>query len=255
VENLNDATVAERFGEFSPETLKQLEDGFNAAPPRRTVASCMPGEKSLGEWIVRKLQELRKAYPGNDAKVMEAFRHSGIVEVGDFSGVTNFWPRLLAASGGTSDGALKLLDEWAGFFPRLARAMELPPAEYEAQAKQLGAEINASPNPFVNIYKLILGSQSWQFRSREFRCQAQSAMVHAAVEYKLHGEAGLKGVTDPFGSGPFSFRRFVFKGADRGFELKSAYAGPESPFVMIFVEAPGGAFQVSGPDAGKAIAK
>ena len=78
-------------------------------------------------------------------------------------------------------------------------------------------------------------------------------MVHAAVEYKLHGESGLKSVMDPFGNGPLGFQRFVFKGVDRGFELKSAYAGADAPFVMIFVEKHGPAFQVTGPDAGKAI--
>jgi hypothetical protein len=44
-----------------------------------------------------------------------------------------------------------------------------------------------------------------------------------------------------------------FKGADRGFEVKSAYAGADAPFVMIFVEKQGPAFQVIGPEAGKAI--
>ena len=76
-------------------------------------------------------------------------------------------------------------------------------------------------------------------------------MVHAALEYKLHSEAVLKTVPDSFGNGPFAFRRFVFKGADRGFELKSAYSADEAPFVMIFVEKPGPAFQVIGPEAGK----
>jgi hypothetical protein len=90
-------------------------------------------------------------------------------------------------------------------------------------------------------------------RAGEFRAQAQQAMVRAAVEYKLQGESGLKSVTDPFGNGPFAFRRFVFKGVDRGFELRSAYAGAEAPFVMIFVEKQGQAFQITGPDAGKAI--
>jgi hypothetical protein len=80
-------------------------------------------------------------------------------------------------------------------------------------------------------------------------------MVHAAVEYKLHGESGLKSVMDPFGNGPFAFQRFVFKGVDRGFELKSAYAGTDAPFVMIFVEKEGPAFQITGSDAGKAIDK
>ena len=55
------------------------------------------------------------------------------------------------------------------------------------------------------------------------------------------------------GNGPFGLQRFVFKGVDRGFELKSAYAGADAPFVMIFVEKQGPAFQVVGPDAGKAI--
>jgi len=79
-------------------------------------------------------------------------------------------------------------------------------------------------------------------------------MVRAAVEYKLHGEAGLKSVMDPFGNGPFAFQRFEFKGVDRGFELKSAYAGAGAPFVLIFVEKQGPAFQITGPNAGKEIA-
>jgi hypothetical protein len=47
----------------------------------------------------------------------------------------------------------------------------------------------------------------------------------------------------------------VFKGVDRGFELRSAYAGAVAPFVIIFVEKKGPAFQISGADAGKAVEK
>ena len=39
------ATVAGNFGQFSPETLKQLVDGFDAAPARGTVAAAMMTEK------------------------------------------------------------------------------------------------------------------------------------------------------------------------------------------------------------------
>jgi hypothetical protein len=76
-------------------------------------------------------------------------------------------------------------------------------------------------------------------------------MVHAAVEFKLHGEAGLKSVMDPFGDGPFACQRFVFKGVDRGFELKSAYAGLGFPCAMIFVEKGGPAFYIEGPHEGQ----
>ena len=80
-------------------------------------------------------------------------------------------------------------------------------------------------------------------------------MVHAAVEYKLQGEAGLKSVTDPFGQGPFELQRFVFAGADRGFELRSGYDGRGFPEVLIFVEKEGPAFQVNGKNAGQAVTK
>ena len=242
------STVAANFGEFSPETLKQLMDGFDAAPPRHTIAACIPSEKTgINDWVLNKILELQKAYPSDDEKVMEIF-HKMTLEWGVD---TNFWPRTLAASGGTSEGVIKLLRKTEPLYPRLAALMALPEPEYEIQAKQFFADCQKSPNLF--IVEFVFGLE--KTRMKEFRVQAQLAMVHAAVEYKLHGEAGLKSVMDPFGNGPFAFQRFVFKGVDRGFELKSAYTGTDTPFVMIFVEKEGPAFQITGPDVGKAIDK
>ena len=262
IEALDYGTIANHFGEFSPETLKQLADGFDAAPARHTMAACIPTEISaFYDWQLRKIQELQKAHPNDDAKVMAGFHNCGVVTAMDFVGYTNFWPRLVAASGGTSEGIVRLLREEEPLFPRVARIMALPTPEYEAQAKQFLADIHESQNPFIGVFNLYFagfvlgGGPKIQLREREFRTQAQLAMVHAAVEFKLHGESGLKSVMDPFGNGPFGFRRFVFKGADRGFQLKSAYAGTDAPFVMIFVEKEGPAFQITGPDAGKAIEK
>ncbi|HXR05626.1 MAG TPA: hypothetical protein VN836_13050 [Verrucomicrobiae bacterium] len=251
MEALDYGTIANHFYEFSPETLKQLVDGFDAAPPRHTMAAAIATETSaFYHWQVNKIHELQKAHPGDDAKVMAGFHDSGIVTAFDFVGYTNFWPRLVASSGTTSEGVLKLLDEEKQLFPRIARIMALPPPEYETQAKQFLAETHESHNPLFGVADLYFtgfvlgGGPNIQVRVREFRVQAQEEMVRAAVEYNLHGEAGLKSVKDPFGDGPFTFQRFVFKGVDRGFELKSAYAGTDAPFVMIFVEKQGPAFQV-----------
>jgi len=262
IEALDYGTIATHFGEFTPETLQQLSDGFDAAPARHTMASCVPSEMSgFYGWMVDKLQELQKAYPNDDAKVMAGFHDCGVVSAFESVGYTNFWPRLIAASGGASEGLLKLLHEEKPLFSRVAKIMALTEPEYEIQAKQFRADIHESHNPFItglNLYFtgfVFASGQELQPRPREFRIQAQLAMVHAAVEYKSHGESGLKSVMDPFGNGPFAFQRFVFKGVDRGFELKSAYAGTDAPFVMIFVEKQGPAFQITGPDAGKAIAQ
>jgi len=260
IEGINYVTVAQHFGEFPPETLKQLVDGFEAAPALATMAECAPMEK-LGfyDWQVRKILELQKAHPNDDAKVMAGYRECGVVEVMKTVGHTNFWPRLMAASGGSSEGILKLLREEEPLFPRIFKIMALPEPAYEIQARQLLDEIRDSQNPFLNAINLYFtgftfyGGAKLQVRPKEFSVQAQLAMLHAAVEYRLHGEAGFEGVLDPFGNGPFRFQRFMFKGVDRGFEVRSAYAGTDAPFVMIFVEKPGAAFHVSGPDVGKAI--
>jgi hypothetical protein len=55
---------------------------------------------------------------------------------------------------------------------------------------------------------------------------------------------------DPLGNGPFTCQRFVFEGVDRGFELKSAYAGLKYPCALIFVEKEGPAFRTDGPYLG-----
>ena len=258
IEGMIYGSVAFHFGEFSTETLQELVKGFDAAPPRCSIAACLPSEKALGDWLLKKLLDLKKAFPGDDAKVMAEFRDSGTVAAMTSVGYTNFWPRLVAASGGASDGVVRLLTETQPLFARLAEIMTLPQAEYEARAKEFTKDVRFSENPFWPAFDVFtgwdLGGPRVPPRANEFRAQAQLAMVHAAVEYKLHGETGLKNVTDPFGDGPFAFRRFKFKGVDRGFELRSAYQGPAAPFVIIFVEKRGPVFQISGADAGKPVA-
>jgi len=258
VEALECATVAGNFGQFSPETLNQLADGFDAAPPRGTVATAIMTEKlNHVDWLVNKIRKLQLENPDNDAKVMEAIRTNDelqefLVYHHDEEGKrdTNIWQQLLIASGGTSDGILKLARESEPLYLRLAKIMTLPLPEYEDQIQKFAAEIQKSQNPLVQAHFPIPVQGP---RRREFRSQAWLAMVHAAVEYKLHGESGFRSVADPFGNGPFAFQRFVFEGVDRGFELKSAYTGLGFPCALIFVEKEGTPFRVDGPHIGEAI--
>jgi hypothetical protein len=243
------ANVAENFGQFSPETLKQLADGFDTAPARGSVATAMMTEKLIGpDWLADKIRKLQQENLGNDTKVMEGI-HGDLERCFDFEfhgyGIkqdTNIWQRIFIASGGTSDGLLKLVRDWEPLYPRLAKIMTLPQPENENQIQKIAAEIQKSQNPLVQArFPNPLGPHS-----REFRIQAEEAMVRAAVGYKLQGESGLKRVMDPFGNGPFAFQRFVFEGVDRGFELKSAYTGLGYPCALIFVEKAGTPFYVNG---------
>jgi len=256
IEALVYCTVADNFDQFSPETLKQLVDGFDAAPARGTVATAMMTEKLLGpDWLATMIRKLHQENPGNDTKVMEGIHaeleHCGFDFV--FHGEhgekpdTNVWQHIIVASGGTSDGFLKLIRDLEPLYPRLAKIMTLPLPEFEDQMQKFDMEIQKSQNPLVSVLFPNPLSSIGGPRRREFRIQVTQAMVHAAVEYKLHSESGLKSVVDPCGNGPFAFQRFMFEGVDRGFELKSVYTWSIGvPYAYIFVEKAGTPFYISG---------
>jgi hypothetical protein len=251
VENIVVSTVAENFGRFSPETLKQLVDGFDAAPARGTVATSIATTEMhlFADWAEAKALELRKQYPDDDARVLDGFRDV-FEDLRDNSQEgTNVWLSIVKASGGTSAGFLRLVGELKPLDLRLATISALPPAEFDVQEKQFYADIDKSTNPLVReLFPAVRPA-----RSKEFAILTELAMLRAAVEYRLHGEAGLKSVMDPCGNGPFEFQRFIFNGEDRGFELKSACSGRGFPEVMIFVEKDGPPFYVNGKNAGKAV--
>lgn len=256
-ENIVCSTIAENFYQFSPPALQQLAEGFDAAPRRGLAVDSIPVEKEffLG-WLWRELVEAQKDNPGNDAAAMARIRDLVNSMEGPPEGQPNAephrtWEKLEKASGGTSQGIVRLMAETQNLYDRLGALLALPCSDYEAQIKQFDAEVRASDNPLVN-----LGFPAVQkCRQKEFAIMSTLAMVRAAIEFKVRGPEGFKSVTDPCGQGPFEFQRFTFEGVDRGFQLKSAWKGQEFPAVMIFVEKEGPAFLVNGPKAGQAVPK
>jgi len=241
-------TIAETFNHLSPEALTQIAQGLNGPPPRGTVADAGPTENYLKYWFTNRIAELQTANPGNDAKVMEGF-HSiwDSFTRGDGSDSNYRWPQIEAASGGTSDGVMKLFGDLNGMYSRLISIESLPRGQYEEEAEVFLKEVDKSPNPLIR--ELF---PAWRkCRSKEFGAIADLAMVQAAIQYKLHGQAGFNSVTNPIGQGPFSFQRFTFNGADRGFELNADYNGSGFPEVFIFQETDGPPFVVFGKNAGK----
>jgi hypothetical protein len=247
------ATVAGNFGQFAPETLQQLEAGFEAAPIPGTMAAAILTEKSNHvTWVVNKIRQLQPEQPENQVTLLAAIRNDKELAQLENNGdnpATNFWPNALAAAGGTRDGLVKFIRESEPLYQRLVQIMALPLPEYDEQVQAFATEIQKSQNPFVQL----LFVDPLKPRVKEFRMQAWQAMVHAAVEYKLHGEAGFNSVQDPLGNGPFTFQRFVFEGVDRGFEIQSANAGLQYPCALIFVEKEGTAFRTDGPHIGEAV--
>jgi hypothetical protein len=248
IENIVCWNVAENFGQFSPATLQPLAAGFDAAPPRGTVATAMGGESIIfHDWLCNLIQETQQAHPHDETAVMEKLQQ----EIGRrWSEETNFWLQLTNATGGTSEGVLKMARDTKPWFKQVDGIMALPHGPFEEKFNQFKAEVQRSGN-----FLLTDTVEAWhRSRRKEFTAQVTLAMVRAAVEYKLHGEAGLNGVKDPCGQGPFACRRFVFKGEDRGFQLTSTNisSGTSKPVTLIFVEKDGPAFNVGGTHPGEA---
>jgi hypothetical protein len=245
-------TVAETFGQFTTETLQQVVEGLDAIPARGTVAGSISGEKAFfQDWLVNRIVELRNQNPADDAKVMTGIHAllAGLEhpEAGQSSTTPSLWEQANKASGGISQGISDLLQDAGRMYHKVAAVAALPALEFEPAAKELSAEIQKSANPFV----LAVLPSLEKARYREFRIVSYVAMLRAAVEYKLHGDAGLQSVPDPCTQGQFAFRRFLFEDVDRGFELKSTFdlrGGDRA--VLIFVEKPGTPFRVDGPHVG-----
>jgi hypothetical protein len=250
MEAINCSSIAGNFGRFSPETLQQLADALDGPPPRHAVVECVPIEKAFFlDWVLHKIQELQRQNPGNDARVLEGLRQLVEQTEGE-EGQPKLWPRLLQASGGTSEGILRLFHEREELSERAASILSLPYAQYKKSVTSFLEEIDKSGNPLAQSATAFTKS-----RQREFRILATLAMVRAAVAYKLQGASGLQTVTDPCGEGPFVFERFVFEGVDRGFQLKSAFDLDNNVATLIFVEKDGPPFQVDGNYPGRPLPK
>ena len=186
------ATVAENFYQFSPNALARLLEGLDSAPPRGTVAACIPLEQvCFRDWFLGRIADLQQQFPGDDAKVMAGIHEmfTGTLDVpGEGQPAqarTDHWEQVLQASGGTSAGVVKLLRDEEPLYARAGRILSLPRSEYETQIRLFTTEIEQSRNPFVALTFPALG----KCRPKEFAVQAEFAMVRAAVAYKSNGEA------------------------------------------------------------------
>jgi hypothetical protein len=245
IESIVCQTIAENFHQFSSETLQQLADGFDDAPPRGTVAECASSEKPIRDSFLWKLDNLKKRYPDDNAGAMEAL-HRLL-----FDYRPDELERLTNGTGGTIDGLAAAVRDTEPLYIKLGALMTLPYQEYGKQLPLVESELQQSNNPLF-----LHALPAWEgARRREFAIEVDLAMVRAAIEYKLHGRTGLESVMDPCGNGPFRVQRFIFDGVARGFELESSFSRGHGPESSIFVEKEGRPFHVMGMQAGLPISK
>ncbi len=250
MENIITGFVAENFYQFSDQGLQQLVAGMDGSPARGTIRQCLPIEKAaFCDWFIHKIEDFRARNGGDEAKTLGEVRRIYLSNVSDEGEKdTDFTNRWIAAVGGTSEGILNSLRETSAYFGEADQILQLPYAQFGPAVKAFQKKIENDP-------KLIAGK--WfpfleKCGIKEFGVLVKLAMLRAGVEYRLNGEQGFKSVVDPVANEPFTFERFTFEGADRGFKLKSKVEETWQQG-LIFVESPGTPFYSDGPNVGKPI--
>jgi hypothetical protein len=250
-ENLLATAVAENFFRFSPQILEQLVAGFDASPARGTLQQCMPTEKaSFLDWFVAKIGDFQAETPGDDAQVLAKIRALFARTMGGGENADpGFGERAIAAAGGTSAGLVALFKELDPLYHELTTLLGLPFDRHAAASKVFNEKLAKLTNPLVG--KILPAVE--KARGKEFTVEVRSAMLRAAIEYKIHGQEGFEKVLDPCGSGPFRLERAVAAGVDRGFMLKSRLNLRGFDETLVFTEKDGAPLQVEGAKAGQLL--
>jgi hypothetical protein len=182
---------------------------FKALPAAATVQQTLPIEKKfMAGYVITELTRLEKQKPGswrehwNNMLGPEA--PDAVKQIASFEDAIRMTERLLP-----------VYDELEKFFA-------LSDKEFDARYADFKQKTNAA-NPLAGV---LLPSLD-KVRARERRNQVRMAMLLAAVAVAIEGPEKLKEIRDPFGEGPFEYRKL-----DGSFELKSKLVVDDKPVTL-----------------------
>ncbi|HEY3394596.1 MAG TPA: hypothetical protein VGK58_17930 [Lacipirellulaceae bacterium] len=201
VRHLIEDMVVDLTSPYVPQLKAKYADSkamFDSLPPSSSVLDTFDMEREYFlVWIVRKIKEEEKRDPGAGLKL---------------------WKGLLGPTAPQAlkqiqsvDQAIKLTEGVIPVYDELKKLVVLPPAEFDARYPKFKQQ-NMKPDTLA----AFLIPKIDELLAKERRSQARIAMLLAAIAVAEGGPDQLKNIDDPFGDGPFEYRKL-----DAGFELKS----------------------------------
>jgi hypothetical protein len=176
---------------------RQAVATFESLPRRATLGRTISTEKEfMAKWMIRKLREAEKA--GNWRELWK-----GMLDGSDKSDKARQIDSL--------DELVQRLEELMPVYDQLAGLVELPVGQFEHKYSAFKEEASDA-NPLTG---LLLPAVD-KVLAKKHRTEARMAMLLASIAVAEAGTEKLKDIRDPFGDGPFEYRRL-----DEGFELAS----------------------------------
>ena len=248
MENIIASVVAENFYRWDDDALGRLQVGLAALPDRGTVVGTIDTEiRGFYDWQLARIQEIGDKHGRDEAAAMEELR-TFFTRLSS-EGNDRLANEIIEAGGRRVAGIVRLLDEVRPLYREVEAILRLPLDDYAREMEAFMSRVREHDNPMVRDLFPVFD----RCRAKEIAIEVKLALLRAGIAYKLGGEEALTTVKDPAGQGPFTMRRVVWKGEDRGFALSSEYAGRGYPEVLVFIEKPGVPLHVDGEKAGQAI--
>lgn len=184
---------------------------FEALPPAPSVRETVAVEKKVFiEWGIKKLRDEETRQKG-----------AGIALWKNFLSGTDVPDSLRNVS---IDEAVQHMQNMLPIYDEIGRLAALPKEEFDAQYPAFKKQAKAD-NPLAGFLVPAVD----ELLAKEQRHQARLAMLLAATAVVEGGPDKLNDIRDPFGSGPFEYRKLD----GSAFELKSKLLYEGQPVVLV----------------------
>jgi hypothetical protein len=171
---------------------------LESLPPSPRLAQGVLCEKQMGAWIADRLKAAEKDRSGSWRETWKSMI-LGNENTDPLSDVENF------------EQVVKVMDKFQTVYDELAQLTDLPPKEFDAKYPAFAERAEAA-SP---VAKILLPAME-KIVTAQRHSEARMAMLLAAIAVAEGGPEKLAGIKDPFGDGPFEYRKL-----DTGFELSS----------------------------------
>jgi hypothetical protein len=222
IEQLAVDTLARELPKMDRAALDHLTKALEPLPAEDSLRRVWPQEsKYFIDWALERMDKIEKESGGDAEKWSQGVLSLALFEREDAAELRRM---------GVPPPAefRQMLVSIKGLLTELGNATDLPPAEQDARLAELQKPFKSNP-----VTKLLVPEQNKIFMSRR-RWQTRHAMLDAAVAVARNGEAALKEkrYADPFGEGPFAYRK-----TDTGFELQSKLTFEGKPVTLTVGQA------------------
>lgn len=181
---------------------------YKSLPPSPPLAQGVLCEKRMAYTLLNQLVEAEHRRPGS---WHEAWKTIFGEETADpFQDTVRFGE------------VVEMMEKFQSTYDELAKLEALPPAEFDARYPEFAKRANAA-SPIAKVMLPVMEKTVETQR----RSEARLAMLLAAIAVVESGPEKLANIKDPFGNGPFAYRKL-----DTGFELSSKLLEEGKPVTL-----------------------